>query len=72
MDERHGWRDVCVEKEIHRVVDHAWSMHVVPPPVVPKVGDHVELYVDTATGDAVLVSAKRTEHAQPYFALTVY
>lgn len=72
MDERHGWRDVCVEKEIHRVVDHAWSMHVVPPLVVPKVGDHVELYVDTATGDAVLVSAKRTERGQPYFTLTVY
>jgi hypothetical protein len=72
MDERHGWRDVCVEKEIHRFVDHAWSLHVVPPPVVLRVGDHVELYVDTATGDAVLASAARTKHGQAYFTLTVY
>ena len=72
MDERHGWRDICVEKEIHRFVDHAWSLHVVSPPVVPKVGDHVSFYVDTATGDAVLASAARTEHGPAYFTLTVY
>jgi hypothetical protein len=72
MDDGHGWIDLCTEKAIHRYADHAWSLHAVRPPVVPKIGDHVAFYFDQATGDAVLERAARTEHGQAYFTLTIY
>ena len=72
MDDRHGWCDICVEKQVHRIVNHAWSLHVMAPPVVPKVGDHVAFYFDPATGDAVLASAATTERGTAYFTLSVY
>jgi hypothetical protein len=72
MDARHGWRDICVEKQVHRIVNHAWTLHVVAPPVVPKAGDQVTFYFDAATGDAVLATAAKTERGDAYFTLPIY
>jgi hypothetical protein len=71
MDERNGWRDICVEKRVQRVHDVAFVLHLDAPPVVPKVGDFVGFFL-APSGHAVLASAARTEQAAPYFELAIY
>ena len=71
MDARAGWRDVCVEKRVQRVHDVAFSIHLDPPPVIPKVGDHVEFFI-SPSGHAVLASVARSDQVAPYFALPIY
>ena len=71
MDERHGWRDVCTEKQVHRVHDVAFLLHVEAAPVVPKVGDNITFFV-APNGHAVLRTVSSSETAAPYFELVIY
>jgi hypothetical protein len=71
MDDRHGWRDICVEKLVQRFHDVAFLLHVEAPPVMPKVGDNITFFV-AQDGHAVLRTASRSETAAPYFELLIY
>ena len=71
MDDRHGWRDVCAQKDMVRVHVETFDVHLDAPPVTPKLGDTVRFYLG-ADNHAVLASAAHTADGASYYELPIY
>lgn len=71
MDERHGWRDVCVEKYVPRVETSTYVLELAAaaPPFTPRVGDSLYFFWDQTTHHAVIQTAAHGGDQPKYFVL---